>query len=158
MRSIVQARSIVLAAAALASAAAALATPPRADARPPFPAPDHPDGAPPPAWIETARGQRWLAYSSYCWLTPTRGLCADYVDPRRRTDLPRFVVERGEIVQIYLGFVPTEAFVTVRNRLVSTEASRVIDVRVREGGVLIVHLFGRRGDASYVARLVVRQR
>ena len=140
----------------LLTLAVALLLPAAAQARPAPPAPEHPRGAPPPAWIETARAERWLAYSSYCWTTPTSGLCADYVDPFRRTDLPRFVVKRGEVVRIHLAFVPTEAFVTVGRRTVALEPSRVLEVDVRRGGVLVVHVYGAKGDAGYVGRLVVR--
>jgi hypothetical protein len=134
--------------------ALALAT--GAAAAPPPPAPEHPRGAPPPAWIETSRAERWLAYSSYCWTSPTRGLCADYVDPFRRTDLPRFGVTKGEVVRIQLGFVPTEAYVTIGKRTVRPEPSRILEVRVRSSGVLVVHVYGPRGDAGYVGRLVAR--
>jgi hypothetical protein len=135
----------------------ALLAPAHAAARPAPPAPERPPGAPPRAWIETGRAERWLAYSSYCWFsTSTSGLCADYIDPGRRNDLPRIAVRRGELVHIYLAFVPTESYVTIANRLVSVERSRVIDLRVRAGGVLVVHVYARNGDASWVARLVLR--
>jgi hypothetical protein len=145
-----------LVAALVTGAALVLLAPAPAAARPAPPAPDHPAFAPPPAWLETARAERWLAYSSYCWTTPTRGLCADYANPRSRTDLPRFAVSRGEIVRIHLGFVPTEAYVEVGRRSPRVEAGRILEVRIRESGVLIVHVYSRQGDASYVARLLVR--
>ena len=32
------------------------------------------DRSPPPAWVQTARGARWLGYSSFCWSGALRGL------------------------------------------------------------------------------------
>ena len=148
-------RRVALAVAALA-AGIVLAQASAAAARPDPPAPEHPRGAPPPAWIETSRAERWLAYSSYCWTSPTRGLCADYTDPFRRTDLPRFGVDKGETVRIHLGFRPTEVYVTIGKRTVRPEPRRVLEVKVRTSGVLVVHVYGPKGDAGYVGRFVVR--
>lgn len=144
-------------AAAILTAGVLLAQASPAAARPAPPALEHPKGAPPPAWIETSRAERWLAYSSYCWTTPTRGLCADYIDPFRRTDLPRFGVDKGEVVRIHLDFVPTEAYVTIGKRTVRPDPGRILEVRVRSSGVLVVHVYGPKGDAGYVGRFVVRQ-
>ncbi len=149
-------RRLALAAGVLA-ASVLLAQASPASAWPPPPAPEHSKGSPPPAWIETSRAERWLAYSSYCWTTPTRGLCADYIDPFRRTDLPRFGVGKGEVVRVHLGFLPTEAYVTIGKRTFRPEPSQILEVRVRTSGVLVVHVYGRRGDAGYVGRFAVKE-
>jgi hypothetical protein len=133
-----------------------LAAAARADARPAPPVPDRPAIGPPPAWIETARGDFWLAYSSYCWTTATAGLCADYIDPRRRTDLPRLVVGRGERVRIFVAVVPDEVSVAIAGRTVPVARSQIFELRVRRGGLLEIAYFHRKGDARFVARLVVR--
>jgi hypothetical protein len=63
---------------------------PLARALPPGPPPKRGDG-PPPAWLEKRGTDRWLAYSSFCWTT----MCADFVAPQLRTDLPRIRLARG---------------------------------------------------------------
>ena len=112
---------------------------------------------PPPAWVETDAGDQWLAYSSFCWFTGTAGVCADYIPPRLRTDLPRIVVARGATVWIHLGFIPNEVSVTIGQIPVAVERSRILELRVRRSGILYVTaLHARKGDAGYTARIVVR--
>lgn len=58
--------------------------------------------APPPAWLETRRGARWLAYSTWC----RREGCVDYPRPRCVGDaarVPTLLVDRGELVRVHLG-------------------------------------------------------
>lgn len=135
--------------------AAGLAAGP-AVAFPPPPGPDRPEIAPPPAWIETERGAFWLAYSSFCWSTRTGGICADYIDPHMRKDLPVLRVRRGETVRVHLEVVPWELFVSVRDRQVRVERSRIFDIRVRRDGLLLVSYFHKKGDGNFAARLAVR--
>jgi hypothetical protein len=148
--------ALLLAVALFAAGLAALAGAARADARPAPPAPDRPEIAPPPAWIETAEGDFWLAYSSYCWTTRTGGICADYIDPRLRKDLPRLVVHRGEHVRIFVAVVPDEVSVAIGGRAVPVARSRVLELRVRRGGLLELAYFHRKGDARFAARLVLK--
>jgi hypothetical protein len=61
---------------------------------------------PPLAWAEsgTAPDQRvWLAFSSYCW----DQVCADYVAPSNRDDIPVLRATFGSQVVFHLGFEPT---------------------------------------------------
>lgn len=72
--------------------------------RPASPAPTLDIDGPPPAWIETERGDLWLAYATYCWGTA----CADYIAPvcGNERHAPTIVVRRGEIVRFHLEFEP----------------------------------------------------
>jgi hypothetical protein len=108
---------------------------------------------PPPAWVETSRGSRWLGYSSFCWGTT----CADFIPPRcgeRHT--PTLRVPRGETIRFHLGFTPTDAAVTVfgpstpreRHHL---EPSRTPSWRVETAGAFSLFARIKGGDASYVA-------
>src|SRR5918911_2296530 len=68
-------------------------------------------GGPPAAWVETRAGDRWLAFSSFCWSGPgaggaATGRCVDYVAPQRRRDLPTIVLRTGELARFHLGFRP----------------------------------------------------
>ena len=132
------------------SASPASAEPPR---QPP------PGGAhfkgPPPAWVETARGSRWLGYSSFCWKTT----CADFAVARcgdeRHT--PTLRLRARELVRFHLGFPPSELALTFfarGHRLQSRRLrpGRTASWRVDRAGVFT--LFARvqgGGDASYVA-------
>ena len=87
------------------SASPPVVTKPPAAPSPSTPPPDLEIAGPPPAWIETAGGDFWLAYATYCWKTG----CADYVAPScgdGRT--PTVVVEGGEVVRFHLGFEPEQ--------------------------------------------------
>src|SRR3981081_3450679 len=76
------------------------------DRRPVAAPPRRPDpSAPPPAWVHTEHGSRWLAFGSYCWsAAPGRGGCADMIGPDQRHDLPLLVVKSGENVRFHLAF------------------------------------------------------
>jgi hypothetical protein len=136
---------------ALAFVAAASAAPP---GRPP----KGPSSGPPAAWIHTAHGDRWLAWSSYCW----GGRCADYVPPSctGRFPAPRVAVRVGERVTIHLRFRAKDISVGERGAPArGTATATTITVPVRRLGVLTVG--ARRagalgGDALYAACLVKR--
>jgi hypothetical protein len=109
---------------------------------------------PPPAWVETSRGSRWLGYSSFCWRTT----CAHFIPPRcgeRHT--PTLRLRRGETIRFHLGFTPTAVGVSVFDPSTpperhDLEPSRIPSWRVERAGAF--SLFARAakdGDASYVA-------
>ena len=112
--------------------------------------------APPPAWVESTRGARWLAYSSYCWKTT----CADFVPPRQRSDLPRVAARVGERLGIHLGFRPTRVTLTLMNgpkdRVFTVVPLRNTSWRVMGLGTLLVDVASLGGSASYAARLTTR--
>ena len=115
------------------------------------PPPPREDG-PPPAWVDTTLGERWLAFSSYCWVR----VCADYIPPSRRRDLPRIVLTRGEIVRFHLGFRPRTVSLILGRTTIRLAAGRPA-WRVRgRGGAALLAATAPVGDASYAARLVVR--
>lgn len=61
---------------------------------------------PPLAWAESGPdpAQRvWMAFSSYCW----GHVCADYVQPSDRDDIPVLRATLGSEVVFHLGFEPT---------------------------------------------------
>jgi hypothetical protein len=120
--------------------------------------PGDPPGAgtmkPPPAWVDTPGADRWLAYSSFCWTS----LCADYINPQMRGDLPAVAVRRGQVVRFRLGFAPKSLSLQVGDRSYELKPTRNAAWRVRgKGGVLVLFAAARKGgDASYAARLRVR--
>ena len=137
-------------------AAAPPAPPSTAAARPPDPPPALEDG-PPPAWVETATGASWLAYSTFCW----GNTCADYVMPRSCDDegVPRVAVRPGERIRFHLGFDPLEASLDFHD---GSEVLRLAAVRdpewlVTRGGAVALFVRSREpsegADASYVACL-----
>jgi hypothetical protein len=122
--------------------------------RPAVPPPKAPNlGAPPPAWIEAQARSAWLAFGSYCWKTA----CVDMIPPSTRPGLPTFVVRRGKVVRVHLGFSAKSIAVSIgkKSLRVTVDATkRIGSWKVTEGGILTV--FARAaGDASYVARLRV---
>ena len=131
-----------------------------AGARPRPPAPPSNAAGPPPAWVETRGGDRWLAFSTYCWTT----VCADYIPPWDRDDLPGIALRRGEVVRFHLRYQPRR--VTLRffsaGGANSTHAfrlapGRVVEWRVRgRGGIALLETFASKGDAGFVARLRIR--
>jgi hypothetical protein len=127
--------------------------------RPAAPAPSAGRRGPPPAWIETRRGNRWLGYSSYCWTHSglqrhTLGLCADFLAPKcSQKSVPKLRVDAGEQVRAHLGYTPTEASVEgARARL----EGRVVEWHVLGGGPFLLLTKGTDGDASYTACGVLR--
>jgi hypothetical protein len=144
-----------------AAAAAWLALAAAATARPPGPAPD--SGGPPAAWIETRSGDRWLAFSSYCWTrrpgpgAPATGRCVDLIPPQRRRDLPTIRLRAGELVRFHLGFRPRSVSLNFGRRSFPLSNVAAPSWRVAgPGGVGLLFATHARGDASYAARVVVR--
>ncbi len=142
--------------------AASLASPARS--RPSKPAP-HVRGAkvsPPPAWIETASGSYWLAYSSYCWTRGRAAVCADFIPPPRRVkELPRIKHGPGESVRFHLGFKPNTVSIGF---FVNGKLGRPTQLAARQdpawratvGGVLLLQARTRGSDASYAAVITFR--
>ena len=106
---------------------------------------------PPPAWVQTARGARWLGYSSFCW----DGLCADYASPRCGDGhTPTLHLTRGEVIRFHLAFKPTESALSrgLRARTKRLELVRSPSWRVRAAGPFTLFVRPKRGgDASYTA-------
>jgi hypothetical protein len=134
------------------TAATCLGAASTAAARPAGPTPGGGTLSPPASWVDTAGGDRWLAFSTSCW---TRG-CIDYIPPEMRRDLPRIAVRPGERVVFHLGFTPRSLSLRVGRRSYPLPASAAPSWRVRGGGLVVLQAFGRRGDAGYVARFLIR--
>jgi hypothetical protein len=133
-----------------------------AAAAPTDPAPTAGAVSPPPAWVETATRDRWLAFSSFCW-TGTEGsnppaLCVDFIPPSMRDDVPRISLRRGQVVRFHLGFTPAEVSATVGKKTYRLHPRQVAAWRVRgKGGTLLLAARAESGgDASYVARIRIR--
>jgi hypothetical protein len=128
--------------------------------RPAGPAPT--SAGPPPAWIETAAGDRWLAFSSFCWSRRGRGgtgtgLCVDYIPPPRRRDLPVIRLRAGELARFHLGFRPRSVSLNIGRRSIPLSSVAAPSWRViGPAGPALLYATSARGDASYAARLVVR--
>ena len=74
------------------------------------PAPRSGKISPPPAWIETKGGNKWLGFSSYCWRSGNSGVCADALAPRcGLKGIPDVTVSEGETVRAHLGYDVDEA-------------------------------------------------
>jgi hypothetical protein len=133
---------------ALAAAACAAAVP-----KEPPPTVPGVNSAPPPAWIETRAGDRWLAFFDYCWART----CADSRPIEQRRDIPRLRVARGELVRFHLRFRPSSLRVEHGRKTYVLPAQRVAAWRVRGGtGYLKVTARAKPGRAEYAARVVVR--
>lgn len=112
--------------------------------------------APPPAWVETVRGSRWLAFSSFCWSRGGKSRCTDFFPESMRTDVPRIRVEQGERVRLHLGFEAREVLLSMggkRKLYLRRTATRTIAWRVSGIGLIGLLAYARGGgSASYVAR------
>jgi len=109
--------------------------------------------APPPAWIETRGGARWLAFASYCWSVT----CVDSRPVEQRTDVPRITVVSGEVVRFHLRFQPTELMVRLDSTTSPLKPERVASWRVHgPSGVADLTARAEPGSAGYVARLLIR--
>jgi hypothetical protein len=146
MRAVGLALCLLLVASATAWAASA--------ARPPGPAPrvkGVKDG-PPPAWVETSSGAKWLAFSSYCWKTT----CADFI-PQHCEDkgTPTILVNRGETVRFHLGFRPKSATVSfARGKPKPLRARSATSWRVTQGGFFSLMVYVRVGEANFDASYI----
>jgi hypothetical protein len=109
-------------------------------------------GGPPPAWLELPGTDRWLAYSSFCWKT----LCADFLPPQMRTDLPRVKVAPGKLVRFHLGFRPSSLSLQRigAQRTWKLAAARVSSWKVAARGVYVLDAGGPGGSAGYAFRIV----
>ena len=114
--------------------------------------------APPPAWVETARGSFWLGYSSFCW----DGTCADFVAPDcgDAPHVPEIEVRSGELIRFHLGFTPrTVSVATFGGETAQDPLPPERDPvwRAREGAFAVFAVPKERGgDASYVGCMVTR--
>lgn len=138
-------RSLILAVCLLAvSASLASALPPGS--------PPKMGGGPPPAWLELPGTDRWLAYSSFCWRT----LCADFLPPQMRTDLPRVKVAPGKLVRFHLGFRPSSLSLqrVGTPRVWKLASARVSSWKVAFRGVYVLNARQPGGSAGYAFRIV----
>ncbi len=138
----------LLAVLVLGAACAASAAP-----KPPPPTVPGVQSAPPPAWLETRAGDRWLAFFSYCWTST----CIDSRPVEQRTDIPRIRVARGEVVRFHLDFRPSTLTLEFGSQRVRLSLQRVAKWQVRGRSGLVRIIARTKGlRAEYVARLVVR--
>jgi hypothetical protein len=113
---------------------------------------------PPPAWIETKAGSRWLAYSSYCWGLKQGNAqahgCADMAAPKcSQESVPKLEVGAGEQVRAHLGYDAQEASV---EHEATKLRGRTVEWRVHRRGTFLLFTKGRPGDASYTGCAVLR--
>lgn len=117
---------------------------------PKTPAPEARAG-PPPAWLETHAGSRWLGFSSYCWtrLGESVSTCADAAMPKcSQRSVPKLSVEKGETVRAHLGYKPSKAAVDDMRVKVN---GRTVSWRIEKGGPFVLFAQApRNNDASYV--------
>jgi hypothetical protein len=117
---------------------------------PTSPAPSAGRAGPPPAWLETKAGSRWLGFSSYCW---NRGgdevTCADAAAPKcSQQTVPKLTVDEGETVRAHLAYTPSKAAVDdVRLKV----DGRTVSWQIERAGPFVLFAQGpRKNDASYV--------
>jgi hypothetical protein len=139
----------------LALLAAACGT--RHGQRPNGPAPSAGHGRPPPAWIETKAGNRWLGRSSSCWTVrkgnESTGTCADFVAPRcGGSGVPSVPLQAGGTVRVHLGYSPTEASVDTAS---ATLHGRIVEWHVAQPGPFTLFTKAADRDASYVGCAVL---
>jgi hypothetical protein len=130
-------------------------------AAPNDPPPEPGPASPPPAWVDTAKGDHWLAYSGYCWTGPEGSepiaACVDFIPPDMRPELPVLKLRRGEVVRFHLGFTPTKLSVQIGKRSFRLAATEAPTWRVRgKGTVVILSAEAESGSASYVARVRIK--
>ena len=111
---------------------------------------------PPPAWLETHAGSRWLGFSSYCWsrLGDNAGICADAAAPKcSQRSVPKLSLEKGETVRAHFGYKPGKAAV---DDIRLTARGRTVSWRIEKGGPFVLFAQAPRGnDASYVGCAVL---
>jgi hypothetical protein len=111
---------------------------------------------PPPAFVDSSRGETQLGFGSNCWSFAGGARCVDYVPPDYRCDLPYVVAAQGDILRFRLGFDPTEVVVSVGEVSAELPPAREFAWQVDQfaaGALLGVFARGAAGDASYLARL-----
>lgn len=110
---------------------------------------------PPPAWAATASRSTWLAYSGYCWKT----VCADYLPPASRPDLPTITIVRGASIRVHFGFRPSKVSVTRLGPTTSTTSlspAQLVIWKPAAAGVFTFSLKGSAGTVSYAAKVRFR--
>jgi hypothetical protein len=125
--------------------------------RPKGPAPSAGAQGPPPAWIETKAGTRWLAYSSYCWSLKQGNAqahgCADMAAPKcSQKSVPKLEVDSGEQVRAHLGY--DAQAVSVEHEATKLDG-RTVAWRIHRSGPFLLFTKGRPGDASYTGCAVL---
>ena len=119
-------------------------------------------GKPPAAWAVTSGGRVQLGYSSFCWISNRRSVCADSIAPRcgkGSGSAPVLRVRRGERVRFELGFAPRSVSLSIgsgaTHKLVAT---RRPTWRATQAGPMALFADAKtNGDASYVACIVFRR-
>jgi len=115
---------------------------------------------PPPAYVVTATGKHRLGYSSYCWTTKQRSVCADFAAPHCRgtAAAPVVRVHRGERVRFELGFTPKSVSLSVAGGPAhDLTPTRHPAWRATRAGPLSLFADAKtNGDASYTACIVFR--
>jgi hypothetical protein len=118
-------------------------------------------GKPPAAWVVTSGGRVQLGYSSYCWMTKRRSVCADSTAPhcgKGPGAAPVVRVRRGDQVRFELGFAPRSVSLSVgRGATHKLGAARHPTWRATRSGPLALFATAKNGDASYVACIVFRR-
>lgn len=147
-------RPVVIAASAAAATCAPLALAWAGHPAAPPPKPATPTG-PPPAWAETPSTSSWLAYSAYCWKT----VCAEYLPPASRPNLPTIRIARGTTVRAHFAFQPSKLSITTLGATTSTRSlapARVARWRPTAAGVTTLSLKNSAGSVGYVVRVRFR--
>jgi hypothetical protein len=83
-------------------------------------------------------------------------MCADFISPQLRTDLPRIRVVRGTIVRFHVGFRPISLQLSRVGGKAPwrLELARLSSWKVAGPGVYTLFARVIGGDASYVFRIV----
>jgi hypothetical protein len=82
-------------------------------------------------------------------------MCADFVAPQLRTDLPRIRLARGATARFHLGFRPTSlTLARSGGRSWRLPPTRVVAWRAAGPGVYLLQAGVVGGDASYAFRVV----
>ncbi len=111
---------------------------------------------PPPAWAEAPSKSTWLAYSGYCWKT----VCADYLPPASRPDLPTIAIARGTIVRLHFAFRPSKITLTSLGATTSQKnltPAQVVTWKPSAAAVFTLSLKGALGTVAYPAKIGFRQ-
>ena len=107
------------------------------------------------AWAETVSKSTWLAYSGYCWKT----VCADYLPPASRPDLPTIAIARGTVVRLHFAFRPSKITVTSLGATTSQKTltpAQVVAWKPLAAGVFTLSLKGALGTVGYAAKVRFR--